>query len=246
MSEWWTYRPSDFLLFSARTYYRLFELYNAALWPGHLLALGLGLALWLALLRRRSWAPRAAYVLLAVVWLWVAWAFHWQRFASINWAATWYAAAFAIQGLLLLCCAVFGARGRIEVQRDRTRTLGLGLLLFAIVMQPALGVLLGRPWQQAEVFGLAPDPTALGSLGVLLLMPMQPRATPGAAAPHRPAMAWLLWPIPLLWCAVTGTTLTTMHAADALLMPVAALLAVVAAAKLRRQRRRSGGRDAPA
>ena len=29
MSEWWTYRPSDFLLFSARTYWRLFELHNA-------------------------------------------------------------------------------------------------------------------------------------------------------------------------------------------------------------------------
>ena len=25
MSEWWTYRPSDFLLFAPRTYYRLFE-----------------------------------------------------------------------------------------------------------------------------------------------------------------------------------------------------------------------------
>ena len=33
MSEWWSYSPSDFLLFSARTYYRLFEIHNAALWP---------------------------------------------------------------------------------------------------------------------------------------------------------------------------------------------------------------------
>ena len=33
MSEWWTYRPSDFLLFAPRTYYRLFELYNAEIWP---------------------------------------------------------------------------------------------------------------------------------------------------------------------------------------------------------------------
>ena len=33
MSEWWTYSLSDFLLFSPRTYYRLFELYNLAIWP---------------------------------------------------------------------------------------------------------------------------------------------------------------------------------------------------------------------
>ena len=33
MPEWWTYSLSDFLMFSPRTYYRLFELHNAAIWP---------------------------------------------------------------------------------------------------------------------------------------------------------------------------------------------------------------------
>ncbi len=223
MSEWWTYRSSDFLLFSARTYYRLFELYNADVWPGQLLALGLGLALWVALLQGRVWAPRAGCVLLAVAWLWVAWAFHRQRYASINWAATWFAAAFALEGLLLLCCAVFGAGGRTAAPQGRTRQLGLALLLFALAASPTLGVLFGRPWQQAEVFGLAPDPTVLATLGVLLLQ-VQPEARP-----RRRAMAWLLWPLPLLWCGVTGTTLATMHAADALVMPGAAMLALAIA-----------------
>ena len=69
MTEWWTYRPSDFLLFSPRTYSRLFELYNAEVWPAHLLALGLGLALWLAFWQRRAWAAHAGCVLLAAAWL---------------------------------------------------------------------------------------------------------------------------------------------------------------------------------
>ena len=42
MSEWWTYRLSDFLMFSPRTYYRLFELYNAEVWPGHWVGLSVG------------------------------------------------------------------------------------------------------------------------------------------------------------------------------------------------------------
>ena len=49
MSEWWSYSLSDFLMFSPRTYYRLFELYNLALWPWHIAGLALGLvvlALW--------------------------------------------------------------------------------------------------------------------------------------------------------------------------------------------------------
>ena len=220
MSEWWTYRPSDFLMFSPRTYYRLFEIYNAELWPAPVLTVSLGLALWLALWQGRAWAPRAACVLLGAAWLWVAWAFHWQRFASINWAATWYAAAFVLQGALLWAVAAIGSGDRWAATRGHTRTVGLALLLMALVVPPALGVLLGRPWPQAEVFGLAPDPTVLATLGLLLLL--QARRGPGL-------LIALLWPVPLLWCAVTGTTLATMQAPDAPLLPAAALLGAAAA-----------------
>ena len=74
------------------------------------------------------------------------------------------------------------------------------------------------------MFGLAPDPTVLATLGVLLLLP--PRAARGGAA-RRPTTHGWLWPLPLLWCGVTGTTLATMHAADALVLPAAALVALV-------------------
>ncbi len=234
MSEWWTYRPSDFLLFSARTYYRLFELYNADFWPAHVLALGLGLAMWIALLQGRAWAPRVACALLAAAWLWVAWAFHWQRYATINWAAIWFAAAFAIEGALLLCWAVPAIGANIVVRQvSGARRLGSFLLLVALAVQPTIGTLLGRPWPQAEVFGLAPDPTVLGMLGVLLLV--RPGNPTGAAARRRLAIAWwLLWPIPLLWCAITGMTLATMASAEALLLPGAALLATAVAARANR------------
>ena len=219
MSEWWTYRPSDFLLFSPRTYYRLFELYNAEVWPGQLPALALGLLLWVALWQRRPWAPRAACVLLGAAWLWVAWAFHWQRFAGVNWAATWFAAAFAGQGLLLWLAALVPG-GRIEAPA-RAHRLGLALLLALLL--PALGLLLGRPWQQAEVFGLAPDPTVLATFAVLLLLPhggARARSLRGAST------VWWLWPLPLLWAGITGMTLAAMHAAAAPLLPAAALVAL--------------------
>src|SRR3982074_3146188 len=45
MSEWWTYRPEDFLLFSPRVYWRMFELHNAGLWAPQVLALAAGLIL---------------------------------------------------------------------------------------------------------------------------------------------------------------------------------------------------------
>jgi hypothetical protein len=144
MSEWWTYGPRDLLMFSAQTYYRLFDLYNRDLWPLQMLALVLGVAV-LALWRRGGdRAGRAIAVILAMCWLWVAWGFHWQRYASINLVAGYFALAFVVQALLLLWLG--GLRGRltpVAATRLQQRA-GLGLLLFAQLMFPLIGPLLGR------------------------------------------------------------------------------------------------------
>ena len=169
MSEWWTYSLSDFLLFSPRTYYRLFDLYNADLWPAHVLALAIGLAI-LALMVRGGddrWS-RVAGGLLGACCLWVAWAFLFNRYATINWSATWFGGLFVVQAVLL---ALAGAAGGVE-SGSRLRRLGaVALFTFALLIQPLIGPLMGRPWTQAEVFGMAPDPTALGTLGFALLAP---------------------------------------------------------------------------
>lgn len=218
MSEWWTYRLSDFLLFAPATYYRLFELHNAAWWPLQGLALALGLAC--AVLGWRGHG-RAAAVGMALAWLWVAWSFHLQRYATIQWAAPWFAAAFALQGLLWLASAARSrpARGRAggaapAAHRPRpARLAGLALWALALAGQPLLALALGRPLLQTEWFALMPDPTALGTLGALLLRPA--------------GRARWLWPLPLAWCTVSGATLWTMGAPDALLLPGAAVLAAL-------------------
>src|SRR5262247_567909 len=139
MSEWWTYRLSNFLLFSPRTYYRLFELYNSEIWPGQVLALLVGLAM-LALIRNPGpWQSRVISALLGASWLWVAWAYHYARYASINWAATYLAAAFAIEALLLF---VVGLVGRGLVLRREFHWIGwagVGLVVFAVAAQPLIG-----------------------------------------------------------------------------------------------------------
>lgn len=68
MTEWWTYRPEDFLLFSARTYWRLFELHNAALWPLPLAGPPLGAALLWLLWSRRPGAERWTLAILGLLW----------------------------------------------------------------------------------------------------------------------------------------------------------------------------------
>lgn len=218
MSEWWTYGPRDLLLFSPQTYYRLFELYNLEHWPLQIPALTFGVAV-LALWRRGGeGAGRGIALILAVCWLWVAWRFHWLHYASINPFARYAALAFAFQALLLLWLG--SVRGRLKpLPVDRVAGAGLGIVLFALLIFPLLGPLLGRSWTQAEVFGMAPDPTALATLGVLLIAGVRP--------------VWSLVPIPVVWCLISGTTLWAMDAPDFALVPLLALLAVGLAAARR-------------
>jgi hypothetical protein len=213
MSEWWTYSLSDFLLFSPQTYYRLFELYNATIWPGQILALAIGAAVGALLWTERPRQARLAFALLAGCWLWVAWAYHLGRYATINWAAVYFAAAFAIQALLLLLVGLTGRFSPASTKGPKAR-IAFGLLALGLVIQPLIGLLIGRSWSQIEIFGVTPDPTVTTTLGVVLLTSARLR--------------WALLPIPLAWCAVSGATLWTMGSAEFVVLPAAGVLAIAA------------------
>jgi hypothetical protein len=209
MSEWWTYSLSDFLMFSSRSYYRLIESYNAAIWPAHLLALVAGLVVIVAIVRPRQHLQRSAALVLAAAWGWVAWAYHLERYAEINTAAPYFAAAFAVQALLLCWLAY---RPGNAAPAPQPQALGLsGLAIFAY---PLLALARdGGQWREAEVFGIAPDPTVVATLGMLL-------------AWRAPAIFWL---IPVSWCLVSGATLMELKIVHAWLLPALALTAVLAA-----------------
>ena len=220
MEDWLTYRLSDLLLFSPRAYYRLFELHNRALWPAHLALLGAGASA--AVLSRRGtrWSSSAATALLSACWLFVAWAYHLERYATINWAAPYFAAAFALQALLLAWQGVVRRRLRFAWGRGGAEGAAIGLVAFALLVEPLIGPLVGREWTQLETFGGAPDPTAVTTLGVL-------------AAPSLRAPRYLLI-VPVLWCAISGATLWAMGTPDALVVPVVGLIATGLALKARR------------
>ena len=211
MSEWWTYRLSDLLMFSPRTYRRLFELTNAELWPLQIVTIAAGLAvLGLAVLKstRRGAQRRVVAAVLAAAWIVVAWAYHFERYATINTGAPYYAAGFALEAVLLAWCMLRRDGLRFDPQPAPVRWIGLGLLAAGVVLYPLLAPLLGRPWMQAEIFGVAPDPTAIATVGAVLL------------ASGR--IAWLL-ALPLLWCAISALTLWSMEAPDAA-VPASALV----------------------
>jgi Family of unknown function (DUF6064) len=212
MLEWWSYRLSDFLLFAPRVYWRMFERHNEAVWPLQLAMLAAGIAAFVLAVLRPRFHGRLIATLLALAWGFVAWSFLWQHYATINWAAAYVAPIFGLQALLLLVLG--GFLDRLTLGWRDARLAGLLLTAFALAGYPLLAPLFGRPWAAAEIFGIAPDPTAIGTLGLLLLA--------------RGRAAILLLPVPLIWCLVSATTLWAMEAREAWIPAAAGVLAVAA------------------
>lgn len=214
MSEWWTYRLSDFLMFAPHTYYRLHELHNLSLWPAQLAALLAAPALVHAVWRGQM---RRVWVLLAVGAAAVAGGFMLQQLATIHWAGTGWALAFAAQAVCLVALAGIPPRAlpRGAGSVARGAALLLAITAVAALVEP---VLLGRDWRQAAVLGLAPDPTAIAMLAALAV-----GWPAGRAARWLHALAWA---VPLAWCLFSAATLWTMGSPGAVargLLPACAL-----------------------
>lgn len=143
--------------------------------------------------------------------------FHHERYAQINWAASWFAGAFALQAVLLVVLGVGAGRIVPASSRGGVRWIAPTLVAAVVVAYPLLAPLAGRAWTTAEVFGVAPDPTALATVATLALVGGRVR--------------WLLLAIPLLWCAIAVATLWAMGAREAVVLGVTALLALLPASR---------------
>lgn len=194
MNELTSYSLSDFILFSDKVYYRQFELYNQAIWPLHLVAIAFTFLIIYALWKKPAWAGRIIAVLLTVSWLWVAWAFLYQRFYQIHVVADWYAIGFVLQAGLLSWYGVIKKQLRfIEGSQSRIN-IGLVLLFIALVFYPFIAYMTGRSGLGFEMFSLTPDPTVLATIAILLLSKADR----------------VLYVIPVLWLIISGMTLMVM------------------------------------
>jgi hypothetical protein len=129
--------------------------------------------------------------------MWVAWAFLLQRYATINWAVEYIIPLFVLEALLLSWWGVLGGKLSFGFRPGASGTLGAALFVLAL-SYPGVLAIAGRPWTQAEVFGIAPDPTVVAAVGLLLLTTSRLR--------------WGLLAVPLLWCAISGATLWALSA----------------------------------
>ena len=189
--------------------------YNQAIWPLPIVACVLVVAAVVPTLRPFPGSGRSVAAVLAVVWAWVGVGFHLGPAAAIDFAAPGYGAAFVLQALLLAWSGTVRGNLAFRFRPDPAGWTGLGCVALGVVGWPLLAALAGQSWPSLPLAGTSPDPTALASIGLLLL---------GSARDRLHLIV-----VPALWAAVAGLQGWMLDTPERLLLPAAAAIAVVLA-----------------
>ena len=200
--------------FTIEGFLQVFTSYNAAIWPFQIAAYGLGLLTIAALFVPSRGSMRLTLAALAILWAVTGIGYHLMFFARINPIAPVFAAFFVLQAILLLASAIRPADLCLQLGRGFRSVAGLVTIIYAAAVYPVLGIWAGHGLMAGPMFGVAPCPLTIFTIGMLLL------------ARGR----WVIWLsiIPFLWSLIGLAAAIQLGIPEDLGMPVAgAILAAV-------------------
>ncbi|MFN0194076.1 MAG: DUF6064 family protein [Aestuariivirga sp.] len=179
------------LPFDTQQFLSVFAAYNASIWPAQIVAYFLGLVALAAIFMPSPFRERVILSVLAAMWAWNGLVYHLAFFAPINSAAFGFAALFVLQAMLFASYSLKLDDTRFVVRGGWQGVGALAFTVYAMVIYPVLGVIAGHGLMKGPLFGVAPCPTTIFTIGLLLLG-------------HGRSVRWLA-AVPLAW-AVIGTS----------------------------------------
>ncbi len=156
------------LPFTIDQFLQVFEVYNRAIWPTQIVAYLLGaVVLWLV---KKQGPSAEIYInrIIGLFWIWTGIIYHIIFFAEVNPAAYIFGALFILQGVAFLVTEITDVRLRYGFKKDIYSITGTIFILYSIIIYPLLGYSFGHVYPQSPVFGVAPCPTTIFTIGILL------------------------------------------------------------------------------
>lgn len=156
------------LPFRVEQFLTVFEQYNEAIWPAQILAYMLGLACLVLAARQSVVCDRIISAILALFWLWMGVVYHMVHFSHLSQVGWAFGALFAAQAFLFLVVGVFRHGIAYRFGLNAYGLVGALLFLYAMLIYPLLGAELGHGYPRGPMFGVAPCPATIFTLGLLL------------------------------------------------------------------------------
>jgi hypothetical protein len=171
--------------FTVEQFFDVFESYNRAIWPAQIVTYILGtIIIFLAMLKTSDFG-RIISGILTTFWIATGVCYHILHFSLINSIAHIFGVFFILQGLLLFI--IGSTQGNLSYQftYKPSAMVGAVLIFYAMGAYYLLGVLWGHSYPRAPVFGVAPCPVTIFTLGLFLW--------------SKKPVPWILLIIPFSW-----------------------------------------------
>ena len=213
--------------FTVEQFLGVFVAYNAAIWPAQIVAYIFGLVVVTAVWSRRPIASRLILSVLALMWALNGIGYQFLFFATINPAAKIFAGFFCLQAILFATSAVVANALRFQIVRNFRSIAGVTFIIYAMLIYPVLGIWAGHGLMAGPMFGVAPCPTTIFTIGMLMLA--------------RGRWVVRLSIIPFLWSLVGLAAAVQLGMSEDLGLPIAGVALMLMLATGMFQLRPSGG-----
>lgn len=145
-------------------FFDIFVQYNRAVFPAQIALILIAVAALTAVI---AGGRKISFLLIAGLWAWCGVVYHLIFFTRINGAAYVFGAMFLLQAALFAFAAFRPAAE--EPPPMLARRVGITIVIFALVVYPMPGAILGRTYPASVTFGL-PCPLTVYTFGTLLLV----------------------------------------------------------------------------
>ncbi len=184
------------LPFTLEQFLAIFEKYNTAIWPIQAMLTLIAFYAVYTILTKKSTANRITVNVLGFLWLWTGIAYHEVFFSQINKAAYFFGLLFIIQSAAFYSLNRAAAFPKFSIKKDIYSITGLIFIVYALIVYPVFGVIMGHIYPKAPTFG-APCPVVIYTFGVLLLATTK--------------LSKLLFIIPALWAVIGLSASINLH-----------------------------------
>ena len=200
------------LPFTTEQFFGVFAAYNIAVWPAQVLLTSLAVAATVLVFIPSRWSGRAVSTVLALLWAWIALAYHLAFFSAISPPAYGFAAVSLLGALIFFWLGVVRGSLLFRCELNARGLVGGGLVAFALLVYPAWAFLAGHRYPALATFGL-PCPTTIFTIGLLTF----------AVAPYPRAPLV----VPVLWSLVGAQAAFLLDVPQDLALLVAAVVGAV-------------------
>lgn len=153
--------------FTTDQFLRVFESYNQVIYPFQWILLMTAIGALFLTLKSSSGSSIIIASLLSLLWCWTGVVYHWVFFSGINKAAYLFSLLCIVQAVIFLFAGVIRRELHFHAKLNLAGIVGALLIVYALLLYPALGFLFGHVYPWTPTFG-TPCPTTIFTFGLLL------------------------------------------------------------------------------